>query len=135
MLPVALRTYSSLLHRPGVARLLAAATTGRIPLGMAPLAILLLVRDSSGSYALAGPAAGVLATAALLAVGTLWFALAPQTASAPRGLAQRGDLLGPLRSGGLRRVLASTTLLAVGLGAQSIALPAAADAAGHRSAG
>src|SRR4051794_37704744 len=50
--------YRRLLRSAGVARLLAAATLGRLPFGMAGLAILLLVRDAGGSYATAGLAAG-----------------------------------------------------------------------------
>src|SRR3954471_9373862 len=50
--------YRRLLARAGVPRLLAAATLGRLPFGMAGLAILLLVRDAGGSYATAGLAAG-----------------------------------------------------------------------------
>src|SRR3954452_6721573 len=52
--------YHDLLSAPGVGRLLASATVGRLPLGMAGLAILLLVRDEAGSYAAAGLAAGAL---------------------------------------------------------------------------
>jgi hypothetical protein len=248
---MALRTYRDLLRRPGVARLLGSATLGRLPFGMAGLAILLLVRDGGGSYAAAGLAAGayglglglagpvlartadrrgptamivpvsicgtaslvlvalasrvgiaavvpaallagattpplgaclralwspllgggaavqtafalestvqelifiggpllvavaiavdgpttaVLATAAFLLAGSLLFASAP-AARAQTGTSERhGGWLGPLRALALLRVLGSTTLLAVGLGAISVALPAAAEAAGDRNA-
>ncbi len=51
-------SYRSVLSVPGSARLLAAALVGRLPQGMASLAILLLVRGSTHSYALAGLAVG-----------------------------------------------------------------------------
>ncbi|HEY2007155.1 MAG TPA: MFS transporter [Solirubrobacteraceae bacterium] len=50
--------YRSVLSVPGSARLLATALVGRLPQGMAGLAILLLVRASTHSYALAGLAVG-----------------------------------------------------------------------------
>ncbi len=66
-----MRQYRDLLRAPGVARLLGAAFVGRIPLGIEGLAILLLIRDSTGSYAVAGVVsaaggfAGMVATPAL----------------------------------------------------------------------
>jgi MFS family permease len=52
-----------ILRTPGAPRLLAAAFLGRLPIGMTGLALLLLVRDASGSYALAGACAGAFALA------------------------------------------------------------------------
>jgi MFS family permease len=50
--------YRSVLAVPGSTRLLGTALVGRLPQGMASLAILLLVRGSTHSYALAGLAVG-----------------------------------------------------------------------------
>lgn len=61
-----LSKYRSVLGRPGAARLFASALVARLPQGMAPLAVLLLVRGATHSYAIAGFAVGAqaLATAA-----------------------------------------------------------------------
>jgi len=48
------RRYADVLGAPGVARVVWAALIGRLPAGMAPLAILLLVRGEGHSYAAAG---------------------------------------------------------------------------------
>lgn len=63
-------TYRSVLSVAGAPRLLASALLGRLPQGMSSLAILLLVRGSTHSYAAAGAAVGAnaLATAALAPV-------------------------------------------------------------------
>ncbi len=50
--------YRSVLSVPGSARLLISALFGRLPQGMASLAILLLVRETTHSYAAAGLAVG-----------------------------------------------------------------------------
>jgi len=50
--------YGSLLSVPGSARLFASALLGRLPQGMSSLAILLLVRAATHSYAAAGVAVG-----------------------------------------------------------------------------
>jgi Major Facilitator Superfamily len=50
--------YRAFLAVPGNGRLLVSAVAGRLPLGMSSLAILLLVRLQSGSFALAGVAVG-----------------------------------------------------------------------------
>jgi MFS family permease len=52
------RPYLDVLRTPGVPRLLGAAVLGRMPIGMAGLAIVLLVRQTGGSYATAGLVAG-----------------------------------------------------------------------------
>lgn len=54
-------TYGALLSSPGAARLMASALYARLPLGMASLAMLLLVRQSTGSIAAAGIAVGAYA--------------------------------------------------------------------------
>ncbi len=55
--------YRSVLSVPGATRLLASALVGRLPQGMSSLAILLLVRGDTGSYAAAGFAVGAYAFA------------------------------------------------------------------------
>jgi MFS family permease len=56
-------TYRRVLSVPGALRLIASALVARLPQGMAPLAILLLVRSATDSYAAAGIAVGVNALA------------------------------------------------------------------------
>jgi MFS family permease len=53
-----LRIYLDVLRTPSVARLLSSAVVGRMPTAMAGLAIVLLVREGGGSYAVAGLVAG-----------------------------------------------------------------------------
>jgi MFS family permease len=55
--------YGSLLSVPGSARLFGSALVGRFPQGMSSLAILLLVRAATDSYAVAGVAVGAFAFA------------------------------------------------------------------------
>jgi len=50
--------YADLVGLPSVPRLLTAAVIGRLPVGMGAIAIFLLVRQSGGSYAIAGFAVG-----------------------------------------------------------------------------
>jgi MFS family permease len=57
--PRGVGVYAKLLRVPGAARLLAGALLGRSQLGMASLAILLVVHDQTGSFADAGLAVGV----------------------------------------------------------------------------
>jgi MFS family permease len=58
--------YGAVLARPGALRLLSTALLGRMPQGMAALAVLLLVHGSTGSYAAAGAAVGSGALASAL---------------------------------------------------------------------
>ena len=58
-----LAPYRALLSLPGLRRLLGAALVGRLPQGMSSLAILLLIRGATGSYAAAGAAVGAYALA------------------------------------------------------------------------
>jgi MFS family permease len=53
--------YRAVLAADGVVRLLTSAVLGRLPLGMSALAILLLVRSHTGSFAAAGVAVGAFA--------------------------------------------------------------------------
>jgi MFS family permease len=55
--------YRSVLSLPGASRLFASALVARLPQGMAPLAVLLLVRGATHSYAAAGAAVGASAFA------------------------------------------------------------------------
>jgi MFS family permease len=55
--------YRCLLSVPGAARLFASALVARLPQGMSPLAVLLLVRGATHSYAAAGLAVGASAFA------------------------------------------------------------------------
>jgi hypothetical protein len=58
-----LSKYRSVLSLPGAARLYSTALVARLPQGMAALAVLLLVRDATHSYAAAGLAVGASAFA------------------------------------------------------------------------
>src|ERR1700733_14017602 len=55
---MALAKYGSVLGTAGAPRLFVSALVARLPQGMAPLAILLLVRGATHSYAIAGVAVG-----------------------------------------------------------------------------
>jgi MFS-type transporter involved in bile tolerance (Atg22 family) len=61
-----MKAFRSVLSIPGSPRLFASALVGRLPQGMAGLAILLLVRDTTHSYAAAGAATGAFALATAL---------------------------------------------------------------------
>jgi MFS family permease len=58
-----LSPYRSVLAVPGAVRLLGSALVARLPQGMSALAVLLLVREATHSYALAGLAVGAQALA------------------------------------------------------------------------
>jgi MFS family permease len=60
---MSLRPYLAILRTPQVPRLLTGEVVGRMPIGMAGLAIVLLVRESGGSYGTAGLIAGAYAAA------------------------------------------------------------------------
>ena len=59
-----LSPYRAIVRTPQVPRLVSSALLGRLVFGMAGLAIVLLVRDAAGSYALAGLTAGSFALGA-----------------------------------------------------------------------
>src|SRR5947209_7616850 len=63
--------YRSVLSAPGCARVFGTALVGRLPQGMTSLAILLLVRSRTGSYAAAGIAVGAFACATAAAAPLL----------------------------------------------------------------
>jgi MFS family permease len=60
---MSLRPYLAILRTPQVPRLLTGEVVGRMPIGMAGLAIVLLVREAGGSYGTAGLIAGAYAAA------------------------------------------------------------------------
>jgi MFS family permease len=64
MAGMSLRPYSAILRTPQVPRLVSTAVVGRLSIGMSGLALVLLVRQAGGSYALAGVVAGALALGA-----------------------------------------------------------------------
>ena len=63
----ALRQYAAVWRLPGAPTLLVAGVLGRLPIGMVPLALVLLVRGATGSYAAAGAASAAYGVAAALA--------------------------------------------------------------------
>jgi MFS family permease len=58
------KVYSTILRLPGIALVVGATLIGRLPIGISGLAILLYVREVTGSYAAAGACAGALALGA-----------------------------------------------------------------------
>lgn len=64
-------SYRATLSRPGLLRLYAAAFVARMPLGFGTLAVVLVVRDATGSFALAGAAAGAELLVAALSAAPL----------------------------------------------------------------
>jgi MFS family permease len=61
--PAGLRQYAAVWRLPGGKTLLVAGVLGRLPVGMAPLALVLLVEQNTGSYAPAGAATAFYALA------------------------------------------------------------------------
>jgi MFS family permease len=83
--------YRSVLAIPGSPRLFASAIVGRLPQGMAPLAIVLLVRGTTHSYAAAGAATGAFALATATAAplqGRLVDRIGRMRVLAPAGIGQ-----------------------------------------------
>lgn len=62
--PLGLARYGALFRVPYVRRLVLSGLVARLPMGMVPLALLLLVRESGGSYAAAGGVSGAYFVAA-----------------------------------------------------------------------
>ncbi|MGA2009726.1 MAG: MFS transporter [Solirubrobacteraceae bacterium] len=92
-----LDSYRAVLATPGCARVFATALVARLPQGMWSLAILLLVRGTTGSYAAAGFAVGAfaLATAACAPLqGRLVDRLGRRRGLVPTALAQALALVG-----------------------------------------
>jgi MFS family permease len=66
--PAGLRRYAAVLGAPGVGRVVCAAVFGRLAVGMAPLATVLLIRGEGRSYAVAG----LVVAASSLACAIAW---------------------------------------------------------------
>lgn len=111
--------YATVLRGTGAAAPLAASVVGRLPLGMTGLAVLLLVREATGSYAAAG-----LVSAAYAVALALVTPLRARTADrrGPIGILLLVGVLHPLALIGLVLLAAS--------GAGAVVLAAAAVAAG-----
>lgn len=111
--------YRAVLGTPGFARVFASALIARLPQGMSSLAILLLVRSHTGSYAAAGLAVGV-------------YALANAAAAPVQG--RLVDRYGRLRvlapSATLQAAFLTALVVAAGRGAGAAALIALAALAG-----
>jgi MFS family permease len=115
-----LSPYRSVLSVPGVPRLFASALLGRLPQGMSSLAILLLVREATHSYAAAGIAVGANALA--------YAALAPvQGRMIDRH--GRGRVLMPVAAAGLGVLIALVLAAHAGAGAALLVLLSAAAGA------
>jgi MFS family permease len=115
-----LSPYRSVLSVAGVPRLFASALLGRLPQGMSSLAILLLVREATHSYAAAGIAVGANALA--------YAALAPvQGRMIDRH--GRGRVLMPVAGAGLGVLIALVLAAHAGAGAAVLVLLSAAAGA------
>jgi len=79
-----------------------------------------------------GPAGGLYATALFQLAGTLWFATTPAVRRW-RGEPAPRHWAGPLRSRGLRWLLATTVLFGAGVGSIAVAVTAYAEVEGARS--
>ncbi len=80
--PTGLRQYAAVWRIPGGRTLLIAGILGRLPVGMAPLALVLLVEQTTGSYAPAGAATAFYALANAL-LGPLLGRLADRLGPVP----------------------------------------------------
>ena len=65
--PAGLERYRALLRTPYARRLFASSLLARLPIGMTPLALLLVVRDAGGGYAAAGGVSAAYFVAAAIA--------------------------------------------------------------------
>jgi MFS family permease len=113
-----LRVYLDVLRVPSVPRLLASAVVGRMPTAMAGLAIVLLVREGGGSYAVAGTVAAAYSVALALT--------SPLLGRLVDRVGQTRVLAGCAGAS----VLAFAALAAVGRGAPPVLLGALAALAG-----
>jgi MFS family permease len=64
------RRYAEILRSPGVAALVASTLLGRLPIGINALAIVLFLRQTTGSFAVAGGVAGMLSAGSALGAPT-----------------------------------------------------------------
>lgn len=121
--PSAAGSLRSVLSLPGSPRLFASALVGRLPQGTAPLAILLLVREATRSYAAAGLAVGAftLATAAMAPIqGRLVDRFGRRRVLVPDGICQAVALLALVA---LARAHAGVPALAAVAGVAGALLP------------
>jgi MFS family permease len=112
--------YRSVLSVPGSPRLLASALAGRLPQGMSSLAILLLVRGTTHSYAVAGLAVGAYAFASAAAAplqGRLIDRFGRTRVLAPSALGQAVVLVAFVLSCSAHAIGAALVLLAALAGA------------------
>ncbi len=121
--PIVDGSLRSVLSLPGSTRLFASALVGRLPQGTAPLAILLLIRGETRSYATAGIAVGAftLATAAMAPVqGRLVDRFGRMRVLMPSGIGQGLALIGLVA---LARAQASAPVLVLTAGVAGALLP------------
>jgi predicted MFS family arabinose efflux permease len=85
-----------------------------------------------GAVAGFGPTGGLLATALLQLTGALWFATTPAVRRW-RGEPAPRHWAGPLRSAGIRLLLATTVLVGAGVGSIAVAVTGYAEQVGARS--
>ncbi|ATE52072.1 MULTISPECIES: MFS transporter [Actinosynnema] len=83
----------------------------------------------------AWPGTGFVVGAAMMVVGALWFACTPTVRGRRPEPVQGGGLLGALASPGMRTVALAALGFGLSIGFIEVAVPAAADAAGHKGVG
>jgi MFS family permease len=111
--------YRSVLSIPGCARVFATALIGRLPQGMSSLAVLLLVRSVTHSYAAAGVAVGAFAFATAAGSplqGRLVDRYGRSRVLVPAALGQAGMLLALVLAAQARAGAAALVVLAAGAG-------------------
>lgn len=91
----------------------------------APLVVALLV-------AVIGPPAALAASAVVVLAGNAAFLALLPSDGAPRARRAAGDLLGALRSPGIRALVITMLPVGFGIGAVEVAIPAFSEAHGHR---
>ena len=138
---MAMRKYAAVWRIPGAPLLLVAGVFARLGMGMTPLALLLLVHQETGRYALAGVSSGAYALSAAAAIGaaalvtltgTLVLARSPVLRSrAGPSTAEQTRGLGPIRVPGFAPLLVCVGSLGVAFGAVSVTVPAFAGQHGH----
>ena len=124
----ALRLYAHVWRLPGAPMLLVAGILGRLPIGMTPLALVLLVRGATGSYAAAGATAAVYGLAQALAgpvLGRVADRVGPSRVLLATGFAAPVAVAGVLASVWTHRPIAVVAASAAVLGASFPPLTAA----------
>jgi MFS family permease len=115
----ALRQYAAVWRLPGAPTLLIAGVLGRLPIGMTPLTLILLVRGETGSYAAAGVVAAVYGVAQALAgpaLGRLSDGVGPSRVLVVTGFAYPAAVAGVLAVvwAGLPTVVVASTAAVLG---------------------